>query len=359
MRALATLAVTLAALGASGRARAQEPPTPAAPALDPAPAARALPAAPPQPASGGAKPAKPAKPAEPVGDTAGERVEFDFELKPYYSSVSVFFALTDEPIPHIGEKDELEMYLALLPRALDPRQFIPRFIVLEASVNPLPLAGLVVRDRWPGFYDDAQVSERLNWVKALTTGFEEPWAVSILGGQFVNFDVPGSKDVKGKGYGGLLVSFGTHHIKDNLLYRDNWVEIESKVKGDRKSPVKKLTWSFRVGAKIHDNPNIADIVYLGLRRGRLDYVEHPDLVFSNWGFEYRFDVVVDRIAADGLRQARHVLLVDKKFLIPKIRWALTLKGGFVYTLADAYRGPLARTNGGEDFQFVLRPNVEF
>ena len=98
---------------------------------------------------------------------------------------------------------------------------------------------------------------------------------------------------------------------------------------------------------------------MGLRRSRLDYVEHPDLIFSNWGFEYRFDVVVDRIAADGLHQARHVLLVDKKFVIPKVKLALTLKGGFIYTLADAYRGPLATVGRREDFQFVLRPNIEF
>jgi hypothetical protein len=357
MRALAAIAAALLPLAAASL-------EPASPPSPPAQAAKAEPAAPAEPAAAPLAPAglspPPAPPAaEENGDAPGDRVELDYELNPYYSSASVFFSLTDEPIPHIGEKGELEMYFALLPRALDPRQFIPRFIVLEASVNPLPCLGLVVRDRWPDFYRDAQVYENLNWVKAVTAGFEEPWAVSVLGGNFVNFDIKGRDDVKGKGYGGLLVSYGTHHIKDNLLYRDDWVEIESKVKGDRKSPVKKLTWSFRVGAKFHGNPDIADIAYLGLRRGRLDYVDHPDLIFSNWGFEYRFDVVIDRIAVDGLRQARHVLLVDKKFLIPRVKWALTLKAGFIYTLADAYRGPLATAGSREDFQFVLRPNVEF
>jgi hypothetical protein len=298
---------------------------------------------------------------QPAPGTAPEahRVELDYELNPYYSSVNAFFSVSDEPIPHLGEMDELEMYLSLLPRAFDPRQLIPRFIVLEASVNPLPCAGLVVRDRAPGFYSDAQVSPRLNWVKAVTAGFEEPYALSILGGNFVNFDVPGRDDVKGKGYGGLLVSVGTHHIKDNLLYRDNWIEIESKVKGDRKSPVKKLSWSFRVGAKFHDNPNIADIAYVGIRRSRLDYVDNPTPLLSNWGMEYRFDLAIDRLAVDGLRQARHVLLVDKKFLLPKVKVALTVKAGFIYTLADAYRGALATVGRREDFQFVLRPNIEF
>jgi hypothetical protein len=300
-----------------------------------------------------------ALPEDAAPEAGARRVEFDYELNPYYSSTSLFFSISDDPIPHLGEMGELEMYLSLLPRAFDPRQLIPRFIVLEASVNPAPCFGLLVRDRWPDFYAGAKVGDNLNWVKAVTAGFEEPYALSILGGNFVNFDVPGRDDVTGKGYGGLLVSVGTHHIKDNQLYRDNWIELESKVKGDRKSPVKKLSWSFRVGAKFHDNPYIADIVYLGIRRSRLDYEDHPPPFVSNWGFEYRFDMAVDRIAVDGLRQARHVLLVDKKLLLPRVKFALTLKAGFIYTLADAYRGPLANVGRHEDFQFVLRPNVEF
>ena len=140
---------------------------------------------------------------------------------------------------------------------------------------------------------------------------------------------------------------------------DDWIELESKVKGDRRSPVKKLSWSFRVGAKIHGNPDIADIVYVGVRRSRLDFVPNPPPFVSNWGFEYRFDMAVDRLSVHGLRPARHVLLLDKKFLIPRAKFALTLKAGFIYTLADAYRGALATAGHREDFQFVLRPNVEF
>jgi hypothetical protein len=342
-----------AAIAPAPAGMAPAPPAPAAPA------AKAMPAAPPGHALPAGNTQPPAAPPATSARAEQRHVEFDYELNPYYSSVSLFFSISDEPIPHLGEMGELEMYFALLPRAFDPRSFIPRFLVLEASVNPLPCLGLVVRDQSPGFYRDAEVYPNLNWVKAVTAGFEEPWALSILGGQFVNFDVPGRDDVKGKGYGGLLVSVGTHHIKDNQLHRDNWIELESKVKGDRKSPVKKLSWSFRVGAKFHGNPDIADIAYVGVRRSRLDYVDDPPPFVSNWGFEYRFDLAVDRLAVDGLRQARHVLLLDKKFLIPRAKFALTLKAGFIYTLSDAYRGALATPGRREDFQFVLRPNIEF
>jgi hypothetical protein len=62
------------------------------------------------------------------------------------------------------------------------------------------------------------------------------------------------------------------------------------MKGDRKSPVKKLSWSFRVGAKLHGNPDIADIIYLSFRRIRVDYQPEKSSLFNNGGFEYTYDV---------------------------------------------------------------------
>jgi hypothetical protein len=39
------------------------------------------------------------------------------------------------------------------------------------------------------------------------------------------------------------------------MIKDNWQEYEWKMKGDRKSPIKKLSLSFRVGAKLHGTPD--------------------------------------------------------------------------------------------------------
>ena len=46
-------------------------------------------------------------------DALPKHTEFDYELNPYYTSASVFFSISDDPIPHLGEMDELVM------RALD------------------------------------------------------------------------------------------------------------------------------------------------------------------------------------------------------------------------------------------------
>jgi hypothetical protein len=179
-----------------------------------------------------------------------KRFEIVFEPDAYYTDLEFIIALTKTPIPHVGEETESEIYQTILSRAA----LLPRYLVFEGSVNPLPYLGVYIKRNEQDFYDDAQISESFNWVKALTAGFEEPYALSLFAGNVVGFDVPESKEIKGNGYSGYLFSAGNYPIKDNALIHDRWNEFEWKMKGDRKSPVKKLSWSFRIGAKLHGNP---------------------------------------------------------------------------------------------------------
>lgn len=278
-----------------------------------------------------------------------QRVKFVFEPDAYYTDGELILALTKEPIPHIGEKTESEIYGTLLSRAA----VLPRFIVLEGSVNPMPYLGVYVKKHDPGLYEDAQISGSFNWIQALTAGFEEPWAVSLLAGNVVAFDIAGSGDIKGNGYSGYLFSAGNYHIKNNTMIRDRWREIEWKMKGDRKSPVKKLSWSFRVGTKLHDNPDVTDILYLSVRRSRVDYRPQGSSLLYNSGFEYTID-----LARNTFTPIRHYFYVDKKWPIENRQIALSLAVGFVWESAKTYTGALA-TGEGMGFQFLLRPNIEF
>jgi len=90
----------------------------------------------------------------------------------------------------------------------------------------------------------------------------------VLAGNVVNFYDFGSKDTRGLGYSGYLISAGNYHIKYNGQIRDNWKELGWKIRGDRKSPVNKLSWSFWIGAKVHGYPDITDIFYVSARRSR-------------------------------------------------------------------------------------------
>jgi len=258
-------------------------------------------------------------------------------------------ALTKSPVPRVGEKSEAEIYATLLSRAA----LLPRFVVFEASVNPLPYLGVYIKRNEPGLYENAQISGSFNWVQALTAGFEEPYALSLLAGNVVAFDVRGSSEVKGLGYSGYLYSIGNYHIKDNTLIHDRWHEMEWKLKGDRKSPVKKLSWSFRIGAKLHGHPDILDILYLSFRRSRLDYRLDESSLLHNSGFEYTVDLNLGSYSP-----VRHYFTVDKKWPIENKQMAFTLALGFIRESAARYSGPLA--NGeGNNFQFLVQPNIAF
>jgi len=278
-----------------------------------------------------------------------DRFEFLFEPDAYYTDLELIFALTKAPIPQVGEKSESEIYKTLLSSA----SLLPRYLVLEGSVNPMPYLGVYLKKNDREFYDNAQISGSFNWVKALTAGFEEPFAVSLLAGNVVSFDVSDSADVKGNGYSGYLFSMGKYHIKDNALISDRWEEVEWKIKGDRKSADKSLSWSFRVGAKLHGNPDITDILYLSFRRSRLDYKTVDSSLVNNSGFEYTVDL--DRRT---LHSIRHYFYVDKKWPFESKKFAITLSLGFVWESSNKYTGVLA-TSEGNNFQFLLRPNIEF
>ena len=224
-----------------------------------------------------------------------------------------------------------------------------RFVVFEVSVNPMPCLGLVVRDRARGFYDRAQLDRNTNLLRAVTAGFEEPWAASLFVGNVVDFYVRGRRDIDGKGYFGLVFSAGNWHIKDNVAIDDPWLEGELKLKGDRRSPVKKLSWSFRVGVKLHSNADVVDTAYLGIRRSRVDYAGGP-LLLANSGVEYRFDAALDGTPL------RHYFIVDKKWPFKKMAASIAL--GVLWDRGRSYLGALA-VDTPERVQVLIRPNVEF
>jgi hypothetical protein len=288
--------------------------------------------------------ATPQEPA-PAPPPRREPVTLLFDLGAYYTSAGLYLPLTSSPTRKAGERSEAQIYWSLLSGAL-----VPRFLVLEASVNPMPCLGLAAHE-WSWGYRRAQVTSDLNLVRALTAGFDEPFAISLFLGNVADFDLRGRSDVRGRGYLGLVASGGVGHIKDNVLVNDRWMEAELKLKGDRTSEEMKLSWSFRVGVKLHDNAHITDTAYLGLRRSRVDYREGPMLV-ANSGVEYRFD-----LSLDG-KPVRHFFLVDKKWPLGKGRLALGIGVGLLWESGAAYRGPLAARPGAR-LQALLRPNIVF
>ena len=304
-------------------------------------------------------PAQPANPSSPeqsksikellYGSIEMGTVEFAWEADLYYSNISLNIPLTGDPIPKIAEADELEMYGKLFINSL-----IPRFMLVEAAVMPLPLTGVAINEYANHFYNQANVGKNQNVLSWVTAGFEEPWAASVFFGDMISFHKPGeSKLSSNKGYMGYLLSYSNQHIKDNKLIKDNSYEVEWKLKGEKNYKEDKLSWSFRLGSKIHENPDITNTFYIGLRRSDLDFKVTPFDFIKNSTIDFRWDISLK----DG-SLIRQEYIIGKRFPIKSWGLALKLDTGVIWESADRYTGSLRNTDS-KNFSVVLRPNIIF
>jgi hypothetical protein len=270
-------------------------------------------------------------------------VEVIYEWGAYYSSIGLHIPISDDPLPDGGRLNEAEVYRQLLARS-----YRPNLVLLEASAYPMPMLGVWLRGHNAGFYDNAK-----NVVQAVTAGFQEPWAVSAFFGSQMKFTRPEeSERGTNRGYMGYLVSAGTKHIKDNVLIDDDWIELEWKLKGERIFNEERLSWSFRAGGKFNRNTEIADALYVGVRRSNLDFRSPFLSLLDNSRIE-----LLTEIPKDRLLLLRQELIIGKKFPIDsRVAWEVDL--GLIYERASKYTGSLAPL-GKSSITFVFRPNIVF
>jgi hypothetical protein len=273
------------------------------------------------------------------------RPELVWELSAYYTDVDLYIPLTARPMPESHGDREWQIYRDLFLQSLRPQ-----LLLFEASVYPLPVAGQWVRRRHPSFYRDAKVGS-VNWIESVTAGFQEPAAVSAFIGSAMAFERPGqAHKATNKGHMGYLVSFGTEHIAHNVLLHEPWYELEWKLKGDKSFRGDRLTWSFRVGTRQHSDPDIADTVYVGLKRNHLDFGA-PLLGWLN-----NTDAEGTLAAASrGLMSAQ--LFFGKNYPLRGMGLAMNLQMGVIYENDLVYSGRLRQTR--DNVLFVLRPNITF
>lgn len=284
----------------------------------------------------------------------GDEYEYEYsivvEKDAYYSNVGLYFSPVDSPIPTIESDDEVTIY-----RDLFLRSYLPHDIVLEASIYPMPILGVLLRDRTPDFYDNMQINDNFNLIKSVTLGFDEPYALSLFLGNVVKY---GKEDISevgfNKGYMGYLISVGDKHIKDNRLINDIWYEFEWKVKGDRDISGEKLGWSFRVGGRWHKHPEITNVYYVGIRRSHFD-LKAPVLSWiMNSGVDYRID-----FNQDNGSLIEQQLFFDKKIPVRAWKIGFDMNLGFIWKKAEKYSGALAGEGVGDEFYVVLRPSINF
>jgi hypothetical protein len=281
--------------------------------------------------------------AQPLPDVS---ISIEYELDAYYTNIGVYIPLTDAPMKQVEVGDETVIYGELLANA-----FIPRFFLVEASVNPLPVLGVYLKENQESFYERGEISDDLNIIQALTEGFEEPYAVSFFVGNVIRFTSPRSRIFRAvnKGYSGFLLSVGDQHIKDSELIDDNWYEFEWKLKGDRRIEEIYHSWSFRIGAKIHDNPDIADVNYIGIRRELFNGRPGDYAWNENIGIDY--SIYFSRSDGDVVQ---HQIFVEKSW--PSELTEYTFGIGLNKRI-DKYSGELA--DDKNETRLILRPGFNF
>ncbi len=275
-----------------------------------------------------------------------ERCSVEYELDAYYTNVGLFINLTDDPIPYVGTKSEVGVYADLFSRSLKPR-----FMLLEASVYPMPLLGVAINENMSGFYDSMTFGGKFNLVESITAGFEEPYAVSLFVGNMVNYSRKDAEQQDNRGFMGFLVSGGNYHIRKNELLTDTWYEAEWKVKGDRNLGAESLSWSFRIGTKQHSHPHISDVGYIGIRRQHRDF----DAPILSWLFNSGYDLEY-QFTDSGFEPAGASFFIDKKVPVRQFGLAFSLGFGVVYNSSRKYTGPYRFE---DETIFVIRPYFEF
>ncbi len=278
-------------------------------------------------------------------------VEVVWEANAYYSNVGLFIPLTVQPILNIGEQSEFTIYRHLLATS-----WPPRFALVEASINPMPLLGVYLKKNHRSFYDDTEFLD-VNLIESVTAGFQEPYSLTLFFGNVATFvSDAGERKSTNKGYMGYMFSFSTQHIRKNELIEDKTLEMEWKLKGDRVFENFRHHWSFRLGTALHSNPDVADAFYFGLRRSLLDF-QGP---YLSWLNNSNINLRSDFALKDG-RSLRHEVTAGKKYPLKNARVALTFDFGFVVESADRYGEALRMGDEGEgnEFTLILRPNLEF
>lgn len=280
----------------------------------------------------------------------GSETELLWEWNPYYTDVDYNIPLTSKPIPTIVSDNEAVIYSKLIEGSL-----IPRYMLLEASVYPMPVLGTYLKSHSPGFYKQGKINgSGVNIFESATAGFQEPWAVSAFFGNVAKLERPGeTRSGSNMGYSGYLVSAGTKHIKDNALIADDWYELEWKVKGKLDYPDEKMDWSFRIGAKNNSNVNIVDTVYFGIYRSNMGL----RLPFASWLWNSDVDLKI-YFSQHGGGVVRGEFVAGKKYPIPSLGITPTLDVGLAWASPNEYQGAL-RDRNISTWTLVFRPSLDF
>jgi hypothetical protein len=198
----------------------------------------------------------------------GSQVTFDV-YKPY-GSIYFKFRRTEKPFV-MQPGNEREIYSQLVRRLL-----VPTYFLLQGTAYPLAALSSLLETDHLRLYNRFQTPFDLNVVRTIGAGYEEPYAISLFLGNIlllVHSDSlkPGLRQ-SGSALAGFLISGGYHQIHNNIYFPDRFYQVELMLIGNFKEPrQRRLTWNFRLGAKIHQKEFLRDMITVSVERSHSDW----------------------------------------------------------------------------------------
>lgn len=270
------------------------------------------------------------------------------EADMYNTNIEVYHTFR-ESTPVLDSSDETKIYWMLLKKA-----FFPNLALFEFGVYPMPCLGVYLKEYHRSLYDSFAISKDINLIHCATIGFDEPYAYSLFFGNIAHFQKKGNENTPGKAYMGYLLSTGDYHIHQDEMITTKWTELEWKIKGEFTDDEKTMDWSFRLGAKFFEHPEINDNFYISLKRNRIDFFQKGFSFTKNSSFEWMYRC--DNISY----QAQSISMIyGKSLVIGKSKHALNLSVGFVWEMTTPYHNSLKWLADSQGIQVVIRPQFMF
>ena len=282
--------------------------------------------------------------------------------KAYYNSYVNLNQKSSTPIFNV--KRESAIYRWLLIKILQPKH-----IVLQATVYPVALISSYLETFHPKAFNKFEFRS-WNFLRSLGTSPEEPYAFSILFGNFAflgSCQMKGNKKIikqSGSAMAGFLFSISTKTILDNIQINDRWWQVEYIMTGLMNDVrLRKLKWNFRVGVKFHQNNLVQDVFLISIYRNNTEWTDSRFTFFKNSRIQYEMQFPIGSNWLQNKLYVRQLITYGKK--IPFKLWnkffAFRLGGGILWENVRKYDHVKNEFKSYNSRQLIwlIQPGIEF
>ena len=297
--------------------------------------------------------------SKPLGFHVGGQLTFDI-YKPF-TSLYLNFKRLQEPVA-LKKGEEGNIYLSLGRRLI-----FPGYLLFQATGYPLSaLSSYFETDRYKS-YNRFNINGNFNVLRSFGAGFEEPYAFSLFLGNvlFLAYEDRSERRLKqsGSALAGFLISSGKHQIYNNIYLHDSWYQIELMLVGNLNEPKRrKISWNFRLGAKLHQNEFLQDVFTLTIERSHTDWRSTRWSLAKNSTFKYQAHFPIPS-SKEGTPASSHLITYGKKFPFKVFQRKMFFVLGLGVRLewTKFYNHDLDQFDAEPKSQLIwlIQPNLEF